>query len=104
MKPRILLIGMALVAAPLSGCASGGNGYGYGRHYNGWYDGYYGSIHDGYWGRDGYYYYRLRSGERNYHRGDRGHFTHGDNDRHDVDGHHSGWDKGNSNQGHRDRD
>lgn len=49
--------------------------YGYGAYpYDGWYDGYYGSIYDGYWGNDGFFYYRLNRGDRDYHRGDAPHF------------------------------
>jgi hypothetical protein len=42
--------------------------------YNGWYDGYYGPIYDGYWGRDGFFYYRSAPDARAFRRGDRNHF------------------------------
>jgi len=43
--------------------------------YDGWYDGYYGQVYDGYWGNDGYFYYRHGEGEGAYVRGDRNHFA-----------------------------
>jgi len=71
---------LALVAAPLAAC--GGN---YGVRvaysvpapivYDGWYDGYYGPVHDGYWGTDGYFYFRHAEGEGAFTRGDRDHFV-----------------------------
>lgn len=42
--------------------------------YYGWYDDYYGAFHDGYWGTDGYFWYRLSPDHRRYVRDDRGHF------------------------------
>lgn len=72
-----------LIAAPLllglSACAD--NGY-YGARvgvydpypYYGWYDGFYGPIYDGYWGSDGFFYYRSSDRDRHFRRGDRDHF------------------------------
>ena len=48
----------------------------------GWYDSYYGPFHDGYWGTDGLFWFRLNDRDRDY-RPDRDrHFRH-DNDRAD---------------------
>lgn len=84
MKRSIVLAAACAAFLPLAGCADGfglGMGatypadYAYGAYpYDGWYDGYYGSIYDGYWGNDGYFYYRLNKGERNYRRGEAAHF------------------------------
>lgn len=86
-----MMAGLVLAAVPLAGCADGyyGDRYGYGRPYHsssyhprsyGWYDGYYGAIYRGYWGRGGFYYYRLhardhwrRDDGRHFRRGDRPH-------------------------------
>jgi hypothetical protein len=89
MKRPIILLAACTAGLALSGCAdtgygfgmgygSGGyspSGYGYGAYpYDGWYDGYYGSIYDGYWGNDGYFYYRSNRRDRDYRRGDAQHF------------------------------
>lgn len=42
--------------------------------YYGWYDGYYGPIYDGYWGTDGFFYYRSGDRDRHFRRGDHEHF------------------------------
>ena len=42
--------------------------------YYGWYNGYYGPFYDGYWGTDGYYYFRLSAAERRYRRDRARHF------------------------------
>lgn len=77
-----------LLAAPLlvgvAGCAE--DGYYVGVHsayydpypYYGWYDGYYGPIYDGYWGSDGFFYYRRGDHDRHFYRGDHDHFRRGD--------------------------
>ena len=41
--------------------------------YDGYYDGYYGAFYDGYWRRDGAFYYRGREGD-GWHRDYNGHF------------------------------
>lgn len=84
MRAITLLVCSAALAG-LSGCATDGY-YGEGYYgssfdygspyaYNGWYDGYYGPIYDGYWGRDGYFYYRTSDRDRNFRRGGRDHFA-----------------------------
>ena len=102
MKARLTLLAASLASLPLAGCMDSGYGvglgvgygsggyypadYGYGAYpYNGWYDGYYGPIYDGYWGNDGYFYYRSNDRDRDYRRGDRDHF------RRDHDGSGQGW-------------
>lgn len=78
----ITLLVCSAALAGLSGCASDGYygadlGYGYGSPYtyDGWYDGYYGPIYDGYWGSDGYFYYRTSDRDRDFHRGGHDHFA-----------------------------
>jgi hypothetical protein len=55
------LVGSALAALLLAGCAyEGGYHHGYASmdvDYDGYYDGAYGPINDGYWGQDGVFYY-----------------------------------------------
>lgn len=83
------LIGFALAAAtvPLAGCAEGyygvgyDTGYGYDSGWNSypysvWYDGFYGPFYDGYWGLDGFFYFRLFAHDRHYRRGEGRHFHH----------------------------
>lgn len=80
MKTKILALALAGSTMALSACAT--DGYGYGASvgwnepyaYDGWYDGYYGSIYDGYWGADNYFYYRSSPNERGFRRADRNHF------------------------------
>jgi len=71
---------LAVASVPLAACAGGygvGVGYASGPYgYDGWYDGAYGPIYDGYWGDDGYFYYRHGEGEGAFVRGDPGHFRH----------------------------
>ena len=43
-------------------------------YYDGYYDGYYGPFDDGYWGNDGFFWYR--GGDRGWHRDDAHHFRH----------------------------
>lgn len=65
----------------LSACVSDGYGPAYGVDvgwgtpyaYDAWYDGYYGPLYDGYWGDDGYFYYRRGDHEHSFHRADRDH-------------------------------
>jgi hypothetical protein len=78
MKRAITLALLALTAAPLAACVDGmglemsaPGPYAY----DGYYDGYYGQVYDGYWGSDGYFYYRGGEGEGAYRRGDRQHFA-----------------------------
>ena len=42
--------------------------------YYGWYDNYYGDFYDGYWGSDGYFWYRLSPTDWRYRRDERRHF------------------------------
>jgi hypothetical protein len=82
MKHFVALAGIAAAALSLGACAddmySGGVYWGGPVAYDGWYDGYYGNVYDGYWGSDGYFYYRHGDNDRQYHRGDRHHFSRGD--------------------------
>jgi len=82
MKRVLTVTLLALASLPLSACVAD---YGFGGPavygpepyaYDGWYDGYYGPVNDGYWGDDGYFYYRHGDGDRAYVRGDRTHFVH----------------------------
>jgi hypothetical protein len=79
MKRTLTIALLALSSVPLSACAGGYGmqvGYAEPYAYDGWYDGSYGPIYDGYWGNDGYFYYRHAEGEGAYVRGDRNHFAH----------------------------
>ncbi|HKT86104.1 MAG TPA: hypothetical protein VJQ77_08475 [Novosphingobium sp.] len=76
-----------LLAAPLlvglAGCVEDGyagvqSAYYDPYPYNGWYDGFYGPIYDGYWGDDGFFYYRATDRDRHFHRGNHDHFRRGD--------------------------
>jgi hypothetical protein len=77
MKHALTIALLALGSVPLASCAGGpGMAYGPGPYeYDGWYDGAYGPIYDGYWGDDGYFYYRHQEGEGAFVRGDREHFS-----------------------------
>lgn len=78
MKRALTFALLAVASVPLSACA-GGVGLEVDAPgpyaYDGWYDGYYGQVYDGYWGNDGYFYYRHSEGEGAYVRGDRNHFA-----------------------------
>ncbi|KQM19654.1 hypothetical protein [Novosphingobium sp. Leaf2] len=82
MNVKILALALAGTTLSLSACATDGyGGYGYSSvgwgtpyAYDGYYDGFYGPIYDGYWGRDNYFYYRNRDGDRRFRRADRNHF------------------------------
>ena len=84
MKQRTLITLALAAAAPLAlaACAEDYYGTGYGNvsygwrsyPYDVWYDNYYGPFYDGYWGTDGFFWYRLFSTDRNYRRGDGNHF------------------------------
>lgn len=81
MKRLIIALGATLAAGLIGGCADTGYGYGADFYaggpyaYDGYYDGFYGPIYDGYWGDDGFFYYRSGDHDRHYHRGDRAHFS-----------------------------
>lgn len=77
MKKTLVLIGLVLAPLPLAACVEDGGGgmyIGSSYPYDGYYDDYYGPIYDGYWGGDGYFYYRHNQGDRRFSRGDRSHF------------------------------
>jgi hypothetical protein len=82
MKRSMILLAAPLALAAsgaLSGCVTdgyGGGGIAYGDPYayDGYYDGFYGSVYDGYWGNDGYFYYRGNANDHRFRRGDRAHF------------------------------
>jgi hypothetical protein len=79
MKKMMIALGALLPALSLGACAAG-----YGRvdyaggpySYDGYYDDFYGPIYDGYWGGDGFFYYRGGANEHRFRRGDPGHFRH----------------------------
>ncbi len=85
MKRFLALAGLAAGALTLGGCATDDT---YGYHsaywdhgpytYETYYDGYYGQFNDGYWGDDGFFYYR-GANDHVYHRGDNTHFRHDGN-------------------------
>jgi len=80
MNRPIVLLSLAAFALPLSACATDsydGRFYADAAYpYDGYYDGFYGPIYDGYWGSNGYFYYRANSGGR-FIRGDHNHFRPG---------------------------
>jgi len=76
-KSLLLLASLVLLAGcetrvPIRGgvAVAGGPDY-----YDGYYDGFYGPFDDGYWGDDGFFWYR--GGDRGWHRDDAHHFRHG---------------------------
>ena len=82
MKRSIVVLSLvALAALPLTACV--GDGYDGGLYvgavfpFDGYYDDYYGSIYDGYWGSNGYFYYRRGEHDRAYIQGNRDHFRRG---------------------------
>ena len=89
MKRTMLILCVSLAPLALAACD---DGYGYGGvysggsiAYDGYYDDYYGPVYDGYWGNDGYFYYRRGAQDRHFRRGDAHHFR-----RDPGDGHHGG--------------
>ena len=79
MKRALTIALLAMASVPLAGCVDGAGlqiDASVPYAYDGWYDGSYGPIYDGYWGDDGYFYYRHAEGEGAYVRGDRTHFMH----------------------------
>ena len=78
MKGTLAAIALAFVATLPSACT--GDTYGRGivswtsYPYHGWYNGFYGPFHDGYWGTDGYFYFRLLAEDRFYRRDRARHF------------------------------
>lgn len=82
MKKMLILLSAAVAPLALAGCYDDGYGggvavgYGAPYAYDGWYDGYYGPFYDGYWGGDGFFYYRASDRDRHFHRGEPGHFRH----------------------------
>jgi hypothetical protein len=72
-----LLPAIGMAGLLLSGCAYRGHervGFSADRagYYDGYYDGSYGTFNDGYWGRDGAFYYSDNT--HNWHRDDGNHF------------------------------
>ncbi|AXB77402.1 hypothetical protein V474_17630 [Novosphingobium barchaimii LL02] len=82
MNIKVAALALAASSLSLGACATDGYGgyggvqmgYGSPYAYDGWYDGHYGSIYDGYWGGDDYFYYRSNERDRRYRRADRNHF------------------------------
>ena len=81
MKKHLILAACAMLPALSLGACATGYGYGGGVYaggpyaYDGFYDDFYGPIYDGYWGDDGFFYYRSGEHDRGFHRGDRSHFA-----------------------------
>ena len=81
MKSKILVLGAALAAVLVSGCAYDGHrnrvavgvGVGGPDYYDGYYDGFYGPFDDGYWGNDGFFWY-YSGRDRIWHRDEARHF------------------------------
>jgi hypothetical protein len=80
MKRLLLALCATLPMLSLGACYDDGYygvGYAGGPYgYDGYYDDYYGPVYDGYWGVDGYFYYRGNDHDRHFHRGDGSHFRH----------------------------
>lgn len=81
MKRTLITLAPLALAAALGACTEGYTGVsvgiGTGWHsypYDVWYDGFYGPFYDGYWGTDGFFYYRALQNDRIWRRGDAGHF------------------------------
>ncbi|MXO57644.1 hypothetical protein [Pontixanthobacter gangjinensis] len=78
MKRILAALFIGLAAAMPAACVD--NVYGRGtlawssHPYHGWYNGYYGPFYDGYWGTDGYFWFRLDRVERRYRRDRDRHF------------------------------
>jgi hypothetical protein len=79
MKRLWIAAAIALPSLALGACATGyGEVYAGGPYgYDGYYDDFYGPIYDGYWGSDGFFYYRSGHGDRHFRRGDTSHFVRG---------------------------
>ena len=81
MKRTLITLALA-AAAPLalSACMEDGYtttsvGIGWQSYpYDVWYDDYYGPFYDGYWGTDGFFYYRLLQNQNVWRRADQNHF------------------------------
>jgi len=72
-RPPLLLTALTLLA----GCETrvpirGGVAVAGGDYYDGYYDGYYGPFDDGYWGTDGFFWFR--GSDRTFHRDEGHHF------------------------------
>lgn len=87
MKRVLMLACLGAGCLALTGCAEGpyrhrppvGVSLSWSTYpYWGWYDGYYGTIYDGYWGLDDFFYYRLLPSDRTFRRGDPSHFRRDD--------------------------
>lgn len=75
MKRLVIALVASVMPVVVGGCATGYDGYGGGPYaFNGYYDDFYGPVYDGYWGNDGFFYYRGGAGERRFRRGDAAHF------------------------------
>jgi len=78
MKRSLILIALACGSVSLAGCVRDYGGYeadvGWRSYpYSVWYDNHYGRLYDGYWGTDGFFYFRLFVNDRNYRRAAPGH-------------------------------
>lgn len=74
MKRVLLAAGLAAMLTATAGCAdTGGYRGGVAVGYDGFYDDFYGPFYDGYWRRDGHFYYRPGP-RRPFVRDDAGHF------------------------------
>ena len=74
---RLMIALCAALPIAAGGCATTGYGYGGGPYaFDGYYDDFYGPVYDGYWGDDGFFYYRGHAEDRRFVRGDAAHFSH----------------------------
>ncbi|MDI7775394.1 hypothetical protein [Asticcacaulis sp. EMRT-3] len=76
MKKALILAACLTALMGTTACVDygyGRPGYGYASDYDVYYDGYYGPVRQGYWGHDGWFYYR-DPGRRDYRRDDGRHF------------------------------
>lgn len=78
MKRTVAAIALGLAATLPSACANDIYGRGVvswsSYPYYGWYDGFYGPFYDGYWGTDGFFYFRLTIGDTVFRRDRERHF------------------------------
>jgi hypothetical protein len=75
-KRSLLFVAVLAAAASLNACTGyygSGVDYGFSGYDDLYYDNYYGTVRDGYWSDDGWYYYRDRT-SREYRRDDGRHF------------------------------
>lgn len=78
MKYAFSALALAVAATLPAACVNdvyGRGGLTWSSHpYHGWYNGFYGPFYDGYWGTDGYFWFRLDAAEQRYRRDKERHF------------------------------